>query len=586
MMHNRRTALAAVATAAFVLIGVLVPALPAAAIGVPPNALPECTGTASETGGWGLRDVVSVGTSATEPSPVRPRTARLNEPCFDDVGFSDPPLMIPVRMTDIEVPMLDEDEDDMDDGAPDVGDPDTPEWGSSGYGGTVLTVVGTLNREWRASSVWHRYRYICVQVTGSLTGLGAYLDIPAWSGSHTGINFDPSAGPGADRLVNLGPTSNATWSGSQNTPTTGSCPGTATHAIILGVNDQGGTNPTGTMWAPLDWPTSIQLAPTGSPGSGTGGEYQTAYTLGTAYYGGTQGAHYTFGAGSGYSLPDEGEVVCSDSYSAASTTSHPIEVMDYGGFSNLDRNTTPPVVVDGVATEWSTWAGYYPTDVGSGGVYLSNCPFLVSVRFWVCTFADHDPTQFGCVEVAWSADRWRDRTAYVGPDGDSPEEAICYLYPDTEGCYEVLNPPILDGTDFDVACAGAPEPTWAVWDWLFPWVGHMVQCLFVPLNGWDRLGWVDSAWRGGAGGEISDTLDALLDSLAVEGGCGLIMEGEVLGSDTAIDTCSWGWASTARLFLYWAFLITGCFAAVIFLMRTIFGLIDGRTPTPFDEDKN
>lgn len=569
-----RRLVTAALVAAFVCLGVVVPAAPVAAAGAPPYALPPCTLPDAETGGWNLRDGVATGTRFEDETPVRPRHYRLGEPCFDDNGFSDPVLALPVRLTDIPVDILDEDEDGEDDGGGGeptlVGQPSTSiNTSAAGWTGTIAAYVSGTR-----VSTGQAFRATCFEVEDS-------SGTPITTGAHSFSYVTDETGTGGAGSMTT--TISGTFTGGG--PSWG-CPDGTTHAFLQQNNPL--------PWiAWMYWPKALAG---GETYAGTVGECLTdpefdcqhgqpiflSAVGGHGFYGGTQSATMQFGAwpGDWLGVDEISAVTCSTSYSGGTET---VVEMEHAIGSPGD-SAEPPVVVDGVATEWSLWQMKYP-DVD---ITESGCDYLVAIEMWVCThvlYALGGIPQYGCFLHEWTAERWADNNAYAGPDGETPEEHICTLYPETPGCYEVINPPYVDGTDFDVACAGAPEPTWAVWDWLFPWVGHMVQCLFVPINGWDRLGWVETAWQSGAGGDMTDTIAALGDALVVEGGCGVILEGDVLGSDVEIDTCSWSWANAGRVMLYWLIIITGCFAAVMFLMKSIFGIIDGRTPTPFDEDK-
>lgn len=588
-----RRVLSAALVAAFVCVGVLVPATPATAVGVPPSALPDCTGTPPETGGWAVRDVLATGTRFEHPAPVRPRNIRLGEPCFDGEGLSDPVLAIPFRLTDIPVEMVDLDEDGMDDGGPEGSPATCTTYPTAAATPTEAELLSMATLCTGITAAW-------LSATGSnppgfpqfATGDSYEVTVTSEDSDDVLVEYETitplSSGQtqgGALRLwcrSNVGVLTvdeniSVTWSTTVPTSSHLDCSHTTDVAEYV----------TWSRWTPDG--VSAGQAMTMLAYFGAGSFPTDGTTSYTGFYGGSQAAQFQFGAWPSPEpgVPFEGVdsqsvILCSGTYTADVTTSHDFEngVTSYG---------EPPVIVDGEATEWQIWQNHYPgspTDPGS--VYLSNCPYLVEIQMWVCTYVDHPIAgvpQYGCQLLVWDADRWRDRNPYQGGDAGTDEEAICDLLPDTPGCFDVLNPTPIDGTDFDVACAGAPEPTWAVWDWLFPWVGHMARCLFVPLNGWDRLGWVESAWQGGAGGDLSDTMSALGDALVIDGGCGALLDGNVMGADVELDTCSWEWAAGGRTLLFWFITIMGGIAAIIFLARTIFGLIDGRTPTPFAEDK-
>lgn len=568
-----RTVLAAVVTAAFVCLGIVVPATPAQAAGVPPVALQPCNGEHVDTGGWLSRDLVSTGTSSTDPVDVRPRNARLGEPCFDDLGGDDV-LGVPVTLTDLPVPMLDVDEDGEDDGVPSSG-PCNAVVGtaSSPSVAEVLTLTDLCNELIPAYTTGPETFQpapsgpFTVDVTGTnqvTIGLGSMV-----TGSNTRgfvLNLYCKSATG-DLPTAVDDSDNVSWNTTLPIDRSLNCTlGTEVPWMVVVTSrthpSGDGTRMMGAMWS------SDALNPVGG---------------GTSYYGGTQGAHFSFGAGTEWSVPDDGVVICASDYSAEDTVTYPVEAKGLGDFEALDRSPTPPVLVDGVATDWSIWQVFYPTDVLSGGVYESNCPYLVELRFWVCAFTGHGPLDYGCSEVRWLADRFRDRANYPGVD--TPQESICDLYPNTPGCFEILNPPYVDGTDFAQVCAGAPEPTWAVWDWLFPWVGHMLNCLFIPVNGLDREGWIASAWEQSPFGGIGDIVAGIGNAMEIEGGCGMLVSGTVLGSAFEMDTCSWTWAAGGRQMLYWIIVVLGSLAAVGFILRSVLAIVNNRMPVPLDEDR-
>lgn len=539
MKLNRYAAVAVAAV--FVSLGVIVPAGPASAAGVPTAALPACSGDVGPTGGWLVRDMVSTGTNETNPAPVRPRNARLGEPCFDTEGFVDPVLAVPVTLSDVPV-----------DGV-----------GEDGVDATELCATNDPTN------------------CGHFTGFGYVTATP--TDRRVCMFFVGDNSPAQQitlRVGGTGPGGGATnggytVSGAKTTYTGGTvtCPGGSNAVLPYSC---GVTACVDQTTAPWEW----RYGSVSSANSDWTGN-MIPFGSGVDLFAGTQAAHYVFGAGSMFGISDPGEAVCSTDYGATSTTTIDLEGH---GLGNPGTRDEPPVLdEDGNPTAWTIWDHFWPADELSGGVYESNCAYLVSIRLWVCAFTGHSVTEYGCLEFRWSADRFRVRTPY--PEGE-PTDVICDLFPDSPGCFDIVNPPYIDGTDFDVVCAGAPEPTWAVWDWLFPWVGHMLGCLFIPVNGPDRLGWVAAAWEGSAGGSIGEVFTAVGNSFAITGGCGNIMDADVMGVDFQMDTCSWTWAALGKQALYWLIVITGCLAAVFFIFRSVLAIVNTRMPVPFDEDKN
>jgi len=530
-----RTVLTAVATAVFACVGVLVPIAPAAAAGVPPAALSDCNGDSAATGGWLVRDVVATGTTADSPAPVRPRNFRLGEPCFNDEGgLPDPVLAVPVRITDVEIPGI------LVPGAT------TNEACTSG-GYCVRIIDLAYSRD--GTNRWT----FCVQSFGG--------------------NF-PTPQPGPTfgiKIVGGGSSYYTSTELSYNlyAPDTPACNAIPTN------------NRAYMIWGTGTKPVVADTRISDPALSAYSGRYAVKIP---GLFEGTQPAQAVFGANTSFSVPDTGHATCSTDYLGTDTETFDLPGHGHGGSPGISAEP-PTVDGEGEATAWTIWQDYFPSGGGTdpGAVLESDCDYLVSLAFWICIYVGTDESEFGCLEVAWTADRFRDRKPYPTTTDD---ESICALYPNTPGCFDVINPPFVDGTDFDTACAGAPEPTWAVWDWLFPWIGHMVYCLFVPLNGVDRLGWVSSAWENSAGGALTEVAAAVGDALVIDGGCGTLVDVDVQGTPMEIDTCAWTWAEQGRQLLYWFIIVTGCLAAVGFIFRSVLSIVNSRMPVPFSEDKD
>jgi len=532
-----RATLAAVVTAVFVCLGVVVPITPAVAAGVPPVALPSCAGESAPTGGWLLRDLVSTGTTKSNPADVRPRNYRLGEPCFDTVGFADPVLMVPVRMTDLAVP-------------------------GSYAAGSEAAVCATDDPS--NCGVFMGYGYLTatpssVRLCFSFTGDNS----PAQQ-----ITLRVGSGPAGSGATTGGgavSTMKSTFSGGTVTCPAGSN-AVSTYTTSGGIGTApwewryGGSSPANSAW--------------------TGNMFPHGYDADTV--GGTQAAQAVFGAGAPFAVPDTGEVVCSSNYSATDTTTYTLPGHTHGGSPGV--SATPPTLdEDDEPDEWTVWQGYYPD---GDDLTLSMCDYLVEVRFWICTYTGHSPLDYGCLEVRWVADQFRDRHPY--PDG-SDQESICALYPDTPGCFDVINPPYVDGTDFAEVCLPIPEdaiPEWLTLDWLLPWMGHFIGCLFTPVGGLDSGGWIAAAWANGPAGQLGDAFADLSAALEVDGGCGVLVDADVMGSPLVIDTCEWTWAGLGRTLLHWTILIFGCISVALFIFRTILSpIIRTRADVPFSEDK-
>lgn len=543
--------------------------------GVPASALPTCalnTGAQGTVGGWGFRDFVSSGSfttsgNALEGSPIRPMGTRIGEPCYN-AGK----LTIPARYTDAPVPMLDANADGKDDGAPPAAA--TGAYNNSTSGSTTLQIMTSFTQRWKPSSVWHAYGMWCIKVTGSMTGLTIYGDFPSQSLA-SGVTAVPGTGAAGtySMSANQQPTSTATWSGGTYTPSAGpGCPAGATAVLQTDVFKNATT---GIDYPFRTLPTRIYLAPTGNPAAGVGGAAVAPVTNGVRYYGGTQGAKIAIPG-----VPPAGEpagyVRCSSSYSASTTFDLPVDGVAGDGLQG--GLAAPPTVVSGVATDWTE----VENNLVRGYPYISptDCPYLVAISMWVTTYQGVTEAERGSVLVEWSADRYRNHYSYN--DGESEVDLVCTLYPESPGCYEILNPTYVDGTDFDSVCANAPEPAWLDFGWLPAFVGHYARCLFVPVNGFDRYGEVAAAWESSGGGQILGFATGFLPSFAVTGTCGVILPGaNIMGTPLNIDSCGWSWAGPLKTFLYWYMLVFGLLFWIAFAANSIIGLVNKKTMSPF-----
>lgn len=590
------------AAAAFVAVASVVfgGALPALAASVPPAVIETCEAP-TDRGGWNFRDTAAVGTYHEDPAEVRGRTVRMAEPCFATGSFS-----IPIQTTDIPADMLDADDDGQDDGGPEptVGE----EWEPACAGASPTTCIVPTSvsgvTTWKPSSVWHTLRWICGYYPNHATkpaGTNFRITMPYDSRSSTTLNV-PAAGtyniPSGYIFVSDGTGSALGGSGGAYTPSTPrSCPAGTEWYIEFGVNDQGGTNPTGTTWAPALLPTAIMLVD--GSNVGTGGAQEAAFEPGTGYYGGTQEAPVVLapapGATYGGAVVNPGTwssfVECAESYEGPVTDQYMLTptLLEDGG-----AGQTPPHLEDGVATAWtvldlSTFTAIKPlgSDPYVGGtVDAADCAFLNRVVLVTCTWAERHPSSYACQETEWTADRWRTHNAYQGTEGEPPGNLLCYIYPDLPGCYDVLNPPYVDGTDFSVVCADPPEAAWLDFGWLPAVIGHYAECLFVPVNGWDRDGEVADAVATSSAGDLGTMISEVYVGLgSAVGTCGAIVDVDLVGTPLVIDTCSWGWAPPLRSVLVFGVLALGGFAVASFALRTVQSLRGGEAPDPLGGGK-
>lgn len=509
--------------------------------GVPPSALMGCNTALSDTGGWLVRDVISQGTSSgNADTPVRPRSARFYEPCFDTTGFSDPVLNIPLHMTDIPVEMVDRNNDGMDDGPPtDV------ICNSALPPRTVITATMVQDATGACRSapilglrVGPFYYGHVDDLAVSVTEINLNQVQVSWSAAAAADASPPYAGtPSPDTRGDtqfagfcksnvgntyIGASGSGTTSLTEFSATGGqrnfSCnPGYSLFAVYAFTNPNA---PTSVIWGVLWRADDLAL-----PNPGTG------------FYGETQAAQYSFGASTAWDgVQYTSNVVCSSDYEGANRTTHNFAVKAPGTWDNADRSQEPPIIEGGVATSWDAKISYYPTNVLSGGVYASNCPFIQEINMWVCVYANTDPNQYGCLEQNWDAERYRVKHPYQGTDSDSPQEVICLLFPSLPGCYAVNNP---DSLDADIVCEIQAEGEF--FEWIVSWITLLpdwIGCMTTP-EGWDRSNALGRGWEASEAGMMQR---AFHNSMPSSIGCGVVANIPFESQTITLDTCEMDFA--------------------------------------------
>lgn len=207
----------------------------------------------------------------------------------------------------------------------------------------------------------------------------------------------------------------------------------------------------------------------------------------------------------------------------------------------------------------------------------------VVIQWW----DPNTPTQTRVVK--WYADN---TVTWSGPDDNWCRQVFGYTYTDQStaviggqtvtaasvGCKGFTSGQAPDvntaaenaSTDFDTVCAHAPSATWAVWDWLGPWVGHYAKCLFVP-TAIDPGSRIKIAFDQSALGPITTAMSAL-GNVGVTPSCGQIISGSLMGSSLNWSTCSIGDRfATVRTLIGYGVVIFGMFKIITFVL-TGFGI--------------
>lgn len=526
------------AVVASLLIGFPAPVAAAPVVrteGVPPSALSTCSGPAS-VGGWDDRDQTSDGTDGTNDTfPVRPMIMRLGEPCYlpsDHVNGPDWADSLAYVITDrvAPVPMLDEDEDGEDDGGPpaEVSVCDTGASSTSNLTPPMNTASAFGPGEPVISEdcvAWNIY-YDPTGPDGVTNGGYGYITLIDKTGTNTYdivFNVVRTGGAGFYQFnVNLAMRClNSTATGFTSTVQTFTIDnqnGSNTQTFNGGTGCNYGMaiavgNPTGATGATTKW-NYVYVGP--------GDETMDPPLIadGEGYYGGTQAAgarHGNVSVGS--------TATCSTDY--AGTTGISVHTMA----GSFEIYGTSIVESDGFWGETRA----YTMDLNK-----SLCPFLQEVTVSICSYVGFGDGE-SCQTHTWDSDRFRSGTIY--PGDDDPTIELCLQYPESPGCYEVLNPGYADGA---IVCIIEAEGDFLVW--IVTWVSEVPEwlaCMVIP-EGWDRSDTIyRTFWDGPIGTSTEDFQQALPDSI----GCGVIGSIPFMGETVTVDTCSAdfapGWIKSA-----------------------------------------
>lgn len=248
------------------------------------------------------------------------------------------------------------------------------------------------------------------------------------------------------------------------------------------------------------------------------------------------------GVGTPSSYPFNGTITCA-STQWSQPSAQTIRSMDTN--SNVGVNTAAGTL---------TYTLHVPANT-STAITTANCPYIVTISAQVSSYSLETGTATPTRTVTgfvWSAERYYRQQAYTPFD---PLVSICLVAPDSNpDCSWIATGSQPDGTDFNVVCAGAPIFSWGDWDWLPYAIGHYAECLFNPLNGWDRSGVARGEWEARVL-PFYDTLSALFTSwYGLYEGCGVIFNYDLYGTPLVVDTCTLGWITPFKDF--WRIIIT------------------------------
>jgi len=524
---------------------------------VPPAALVGCD-TYRPGGGWDKRDAISDGTTGSNDEiPVRPKHLRLGEPCVQQ-NPGGPDFYIPMLVSDVPVPMVDDDEDGEDD----------PYEAGSCNGGEVIASLGAPTREWIdeqviCSSIQERARGGSPEAWLDSRGNRVFFDLEVVSDREFTVGFSEIVSPitgnlmyvyGKCEYVSTGALGSTTslmvFSGFSNSSQSLSCPVGQRLIAVYVAHPAVGTLP---AWSGMLWRES-------------GGSVPSV----VGYYGGTQSAMFSIGPRLVEEPPPPSKMFCRTDFSDAGTGSElPIEfAMDWPTFFG----SIPVLDEDDNVTDWA-----FRAEVLLMLPAVEDCTYLEAIELHVCAAVGIGFGVFACSVHIWTVDRWMSNRPY---SDDTPELELCHQYPTRPECVPILFPPFIDPIDFGVVCADPPAATWESWDWLGPFLAHYAECLFVPQGGFDRHGQIAASWNASAGGALASSAQAVLDAFYFEGSCGpLFASVDIGGAPMTINTCSWSWAGALKIALYWIVLVLGMWRALSFAISLIQSAI-GATPAP------
>lgn len=542
--------------------------------GIPPTAMPACQPPA-QSGGWDRRDIISNGTPGTNAGiPIRSFILRLGEPCVygEEGGPYEGEIALSMLDRTPPVPMVDGDGDGEDDPPPTPAGPCNRLWTGGDLTAALVESVTTLCNESVPAYLNNPVLY------QAAPGMKPFRALPEMAGTERTdrVEIDWAGNPAAgDLFTDVERAFRVVLFCESAAGVRSTTPDESTPIVWRPTN--------GNPAHPFDvscsatnrkpWAVALTTNASGLDGkpSGIGVFYGVVWMHGSdaatpdefnggAYWGGTQGAAIAYGNMASVAFPTPSAAYCSNTYDGADE------------FQRVMVNQS------------FVYAGTGADDFGKSLSYRTHidaaeCPYLVRFEFVVCTYEGYgsDPD---CQVYTWTADRFRASTAYPG---GTPEEQLCTANPNLPGCYEVLNPVVRDGTKFDEACPDPPMPEWLSFNWLPDVIGYFAHCLFVPLNGFDRLNWVSSAWDRSPMGDIAGTVSAAANSFAVAETCGVIVNGTGTIVPIVLDTCAWSsWAGPIKPALTaGVFVMFGLFA-LSFVARTTVGIINRRTPDPLE----
>lgn len=241
----------------------------------------------------------------------------------------------------------------------------------------------------------------------------------------------------------------------------------------------------------------------------------------------------------------------------------------------------------------------------SAATSAGNCPFLVSMTYWVdirTTQSPNDPYQAAdhvLTKMTWTARPAGNEQIYKKY---SPAAVAC----NGSGVDPTLTPDcqnVVVNVNVAKLCDNPPQPAWSddnavnaatffikEWNNVGPTTQFYAKCLFYPAGGFDRFGDVSTAWGIGPFGKTLGYINGTVSSLTITGGsCGPITpSGTGAWRTFSIDTCAWPVVAThpmKTLIGIGLVLLTGWFLLAQVISITL-GVINKKIPAPIPTPKD
>jgi hypothetical protein len=603
---------------------------------IPVTSLPSCKAP-GDVGGWGVRDFVAFGNRAGNPlAEKRPRSLRLGEPCLDAGGLS-----LPLQQSEVPVEGYNRIAYDVENGGSDGGGTNGSGGGGGGGGGvgaetddpklaTTPAVPGgsfcwirqSLNvanypdpsaniREcsgvWRAtgstSNTIRGWTNTCPSCTSGSAPIVAYGDVSAQQNTSDPRMMDILI----DRLylsIPVYPAIPSDWNRPvgtvqvrgvcQKSPATSPQTYADSTSLILSVENtvfpRSSSISCGSGFVPLYAFVRDASATTQNSSSGVfyraDGQFVPSASS-TSTIGGFESSEAVLGAVSPTFSAMVSTVYCQ---SARLGSPFPVPVTGFhtsgfeaiAGTNDLGLPTIPADSSDSSTADIAfTWQRLDFLDIG--GITQAECPFLQSVEYVVCAFRGSGVEDISCISANWQWVQAKGNVVY--PDSDT-DVTLCSL-PGfwAPYCSDVLYPPYVDYSSFADMCEAGEVPTILSWD-TYPFFKHYIDCLFIPRGGWDWKEDIPREVESSALYAVEPVLFNLASSLTFGESCGVLMDGDIFGAPIAINTCTWSWASDIKAFFSVVFILGFGWWAIGFLLATILGIFNKKTPSPVGKDED